>query len=696
MTSSLVSPASLHRKGARRRSLRTKWMLLISVAVFLSLSACSLMLLATVRSSLQRSFADANAVQVESATREMRMLTEQYEKSLEQLSLSIGTLAASAGRPDEPIAQLLRETQGKDPALQNVFFIPDSDGHTLGSSSANPPADDRQSSIYRLAAQEKSIAWTSVHLDAAAGKMTVTVVTPVMKDSELYGAVGYDIDLAGIGALRESNESFGNNKLILFDDRGLVVTSFMKGMEGKNIDPNASGRTEGADDALADAGEMKKTFAWVEDVAAGKREDIAFKWEGVRYIGTVSYVYSMNWNVVSFTERSALDRSLQGFLRISAAALVIGLVIGALAALYIATRLLRTIHALRKTIAKTAGGDLVAQFDYAANDELGDLAASYNEMLHRVRSLIGKVIVGVSSVEETAHGVMVISGENGRISREAARSTEEIAAGAAGTTLELEKSSEAVRLLTREIGTLTLQSADIERELATSEVQVRDGDARVAHLEASFEELEQAFGRVAGMVDELCARSQSISSVTRAISDIAEQTNILAVNAAIEAARAGAHGRGFAVVADEVRRLAQQARQSAKQIERTIAGVLAQTGSLAEVVNRTNEVNGIQKDAVSHVSRAMKQIQTSIARMLAHVAHERSTISAIDSQKGVVVSSIDTILSVSEQTAASSQEIASSVQAQAAAAAEVSEHAARLVELVSELKEDVARFKTEL
>ncbi|MDI4649362.1 methyl-accepting chemotaxis protein [Cohnella hashimotonis] len=530
----------------------------------------------------------------------------------------------------------------------------------------------------------------------AAGKMAVTVVTPVMKDSELYGAAGYDIDLAGLGALRESNETFGKNKLILFDDRGLVVTSFMKGMEGKNIDPNASGRTEGADDALEDISDMKKTFAWVEDVAAGKREDIAFKWKGVRYTGTVSYVYSMNWSVVSFIERSALDRSLQGFIRISAVALVIGLAIGALAALYIAIRLLRTIHTLRKTIAKTADGDLIAQFDYAANDELGDLASNYNEMLHRVRSLIGKVNVGVTSVEETAHGVMVISGENGRTSREAARSTEEIAAGAAGTTLELEKSSEAVRLLTREIGTLTVQSADIERELATSEVQVREGDASAAHLEASFEELEQAFGRVAGMVDDLCAQSQSISSVTRAISDIAEQTNVLAVNAAIEAARAGPHGRGFAVIADEVRRLALQARQSAKQIERTIAGVLEQTGSLAEVVNRTNEVNGIQKDAVSHVSRAMKQIQASIARMLAHVAHERSTITAIDSQKGVVVSSIGTILSVSEQTAASSQEIASSVQAQAAAAAEVSEHAARLVELVSVLKEDVSRFKTEL
>lgn len=140
-------------------------MLLISIAVFISLTACTLMLFATVRSSLQRSFADANAVQVESATREMRMLTEQYEKSLEQLSMSIGTLAASAGRPDEPIGQLLRETQAKDPALQSVFFIRASDGHTLSSSSASPPADDRQSSIYRLAAQEKSTAWTSVHLD---------------------------------------------------------------------------------------------------------------------------------------------------------------------------------------------------------------------------------------------------------------------------------------------------------------------------------------------------------------------------------------------------------------------------------------------------------------------------------------------------------------------------------------------------
>lgn len=665
------------------------------MAVFLSLTASTLMLFATVKSSLQRSFADANAVQVESATREMRMLTEQYEKSLEQLARTIEVLAENAGESDEAIVRLLQETQTKDPSLERVFLIPASDGHALGSTGAAAMADDRQTPIYLLAAKERSTAWTNVRLDAATGQMTLTVAAPVLKNGAFYGAAGYDVDLAGIGALRESNETFGKNKLVLFDDRGVIVTSFLKGMEGKNIDPDASGRTAGAADALGDLETMRNTFGWVADVADGKREGIPFEWEGVRYNGAVSYVYSMNWTVVSFVDRSALDRSLHRFLRISAVALALGLVIGALAAFYVATRLLRTIQTLRGTIAKTADGDLVTQFEYAENDELGDLAASYNEMLHRVRSLIGKVVLGVSAVERTAYGVKVISAENGRSSREAASSAEEIAAGAAGTTLELDKSSGAVRRLTLEIGTMTVQSAAIERELAASETQVRDGNVRVTHLEASFVELEQAFGRVSGLVAELNAQSQSISSVTRAISDIAEQTNVLAVNASIEAARAGAHGRGFAVVADEVRRLAQQARQSAKQIEQTIAGVLTQTGYLVEVVNRTNDVNGIQKDAVSHVSDAMKQIQASIDRMLTCMSDARSTIAAIDSQKSVVVSSIDTILSVSEQTAASSQQIASTVQSQAAAAAKVSEYAARLEELVAELKTDVARFKTD-
>lgn|GEM_PF-3664853 len=686
---------SKHPAGTRRRSLRIKWMLLISAAVLVSLLGCALLLFFTVKGSLQRSFADANAVQVESATREMRMLTEQYERSAGQVAKEIQILGMQAQNADRAIDLLLQETQTKDPSLLRVYSIQTATGRQVQYPALASPTDLRESPAYMLVSKNKATSWTDVYRDAATGKMIVTVLVPIMKGNTMDGAVGFDVDLKGFGALRESNERFGNNKLVIYDDQGLIVTSFMPGMEGKNIDPKASGQTEGAVDILKDADEMAQRFGWVADVAAGQNSGIAFDWEGVRYTGAVSFVYSMNWNVVSFTDRQALSQSLLGFLQTSVISIVIGLAIGAMAAFYIATGLLRTINALRRTIAKTAEGDLVSAFVYAGNDEIGDLAASYNRMLSGIRSLIGKVNHSVKAVEETAQEVMLISGENAKSGVEVSRSTAEIASGTAGTSAEVEKSSEAVHRLSREIGTLMAQSGDIERELTESDKHVRQGDAQVSNLEFSYVKLEEAFRQVTGMVAELNAQSQSISSVTKTISGIAEQTNILSINASIEASRAGVHGRGFAVVASEVRQLAEQARQSAKQIQLTIAAVLSQTRQLVEVVGRTEAVNGAQKDAVAQVSGAMKQIHASISQMLGKVGEELATIAAIEAQKGVVVYSIENILSVSEQTAAFSQEIASAAEAQTTSATAVSEHASRLVELVSDLKVDMAKFKVD-
>jgi methyl-accepting chemotaxis protein len=678
-----------------RRPLRIKWMVLISAAVFVSLLGSTLMLFTTVRNSLYDTFANGNAVQVESATREMRMLSEQYEKSVEQLSRDIAILGRHSQDADTAIDLMLKETLAKDPTVLGAYFMSASSGKMHIAPYVNYAIDARETPTYKLALQNKETSWTDVHQNETTKKMILSVVTPVMVDNQLFGVVGYDIDLNGIGALRESNEMFGKNKLVIYDNQGLIVTSFMQGMEGKNIDPSASGKVAGAQDIVEDPAKMKQQFGWITDIAKGRTQGIKFKWDGVQYRGEVSFVYSMNWNVVSFADNQALNSSLFGFLRTSILAMVIGLAIGAIAAYYIATQVLKIINALRSTIAKTADGDLVTEFEYGNNDEIGDLAKSYNAMLGSIRTLIQRVNFSVMAVEKTANGVRRISGENVITGLEVARSTEEIALGAANTSSEVEKSSVAVHQLSQEIGTLIEQSNEIGLVLADSNHLVQFGNTQVEHLESSYIQLEQEFKQVTTLVADLNEKSQSISAVTKSISDIAEQTNVLSINASIEASRAGEHGRGFAVVANEVRNLAEQSRRSAKQIQQTISVILSQTNNLVRVVDNTNSVNHTQKSAVSQVSQAMKQMNESLGNVRVKVQGELATISSIEEQKGVVVASIENILAVSEQTTASTQEIASSVEQQTSSITEVSDHANQLVELVGELKSSVSKFKVE-
>ncbi|WP_081756998.1 methyl-accepting chemotaxis protein [Gorillibacterium massiliense] len=682
-------------KQPRRVSLRVKWMALIAGAVFISLLALAVMLFVTVKASLSHAFSQANAVQVESATREMRMFSEQYEKLAEQMGKEIVVLRQYSENQDQAIDQLLGETQGKDSALTAVSFTLAATGKQHRYPATGDIGDGREEATYKLVQASHETSWTDVHQDNGSADLIVSVAVPVMVDDKLYGVVGLNIDLKGIGSLRESNERFGNNKLVIYDNQGLIVSSFMSEMEGKNIDPESARKQAGIQDAISDPAKMKRSFGWVRTIMNGKTDGIPFYWEGRTYTGEVSYVYSLNWTVVSFADKKQLTGSLLDFLQTSVIALVIGLAIGGLAAFYIATRLLNTIRALRSTIAKTAGGDLVTPFQYDGNDEIGDLATDYNTMLHSIRALIRKVDAGVRSVEMSAREVSRIAEENAVTGIEVARSTEEIALGASNTSLEVEKSTDAVYRLNREIGGLSEQSKIIEGVLAESGEHVARGNAQAVNLEVSYGQVALAFEEVTRMVADLNEKSKSISSVIRAISEIANETNILSINASIEAARAGIHGKGFAVIAEEVRALAGQARRSAEQIQETITAVLTQTGKLVEVVSRTNAVNGTQKHAVAHVGDAMKQVNASLERMLVEVKTEMTAIAAIESQKEVVAIVMENISSVSEETSASAQEIASSVEEQTDSLQKVSGHANRLVELVRDLKDSVSKFRVE-
>ncbi|MCR2806926.1 methyl-accepting chemotaxis protein [Paenibacillus soyae] len=687
------------RRGVRfrmnGRSLRVKWMALISAAVLLALLGSTAMNFGIMQASLGETFADGNAIQVESATREFRMFAEQYEKSAERMAGEIGRISQRAGYTDSDIASMLQEVKAQDQSLLGAFYISAATGQLLMTHETGHAGDAREMPLYKLAEQKKDTAWTDVRMDDISGKMTVSIVTPVLIGDEWRGVAGFDIDLNGIGLLRESNERFGDKKLIIYDNQGLIISSFMQGLDGTNIDPNASGKLPGVADALAEAADMKQSFGWVADVAAGERSGIDFKWDGVGYKGEVSFVYSMNWTVVSFMDKKTLTGSLFEFLGTSLIALAIGLVIGALAAYYIATGLLKTINSLRSTIAKTSEGDLVTEFRYDKQDEIGELASSYNAMLGSMRGLIRRVHASVEAVEETASGVEYVSGENAVSGKEVARSAEEIARGASHTSSEIEKSSEAVHALSRDIETLIGQSDEMKLVLADSSRDLEGGNSQVVRLEQSYVRLEQAFGQVSAMVDELSRQSQSISSVTKAIFEITQQTNLLSINASIEAARAGEHGKGFAVVANEVRSLADQAKLSAKRIQETINGMLAQTAELVAVVGATNAMNETQRTAVAEVSKAMGRMNDSLGRMQAHMQGELGTISGIEAQKEKVVASIQTILAVSEQTTASTQQIASTMDMQTESIAVVSQHAGRLVELVAELKDAVAQFRIE-
>jgi methyl-accepting chemotaxis protein len=329
------------------------------------------------------------------------------------------------------------------------------------------------------------------------------------------------------------------------------------------------------------------------------------------------------------------------------AATVIALVLG----LWISQSISRSVQSLLGVVNKVAAGDLREVVEIRTKDEIGQLGLSFNEMTMKLRTLIGKVAESSQSVAAA--------------SQQISASSEEIAGGTTTQAMSAQTINELFKELSRAIDSVA-RSAERAAELSNDTKEGALNGGKV--VRASMEGIQQLNKQMALMQDD----SIKIGDIIEVINEIAEQTNLLALNAAIEAARAGEQGRGFAVVADEVRKLAERSSSATKQIGAIIRGMQDNTQNSVKALAGTIELSeqtGVSLDhIISKVNETAQQ-----ASEIAAASEEQAA------QTGEVLHSIESIASASEEAAEAAEETASSSQS--------------LAELAQDLNQAVSLFK---
>ena len=194
-------------------------------------------------------------------------------------------------------------------------------------------------------------------------------------------------------------------------------------------------------------------------------------------------------------------------------------------------------------------------------------------------------------------------------------------------------------------------------------------------------------------INTLNEHSQSIGKIVEVINNIADQTNLLSLNAAIEAARAGAFGSGFAVVAKEIQTLAERSKNAAKDIFTIIKETQDYTVKTTEKASMTESILSSQNDAMKKTTDAFKRIKESMDRLIERVENIFNHISEMEDAKEHALDSINSVSAVTEETAASTQQITASVQNQLFAIKELSELAEGLGHAAVDLNSAISRFK---
>ena len=322
------------------------------------------------------------------------------------------------------------------------------------------------------------------------------------------------------------------------------------------------------------------------------------------------------------------------------------LLFGILAAVVITRQITRPLRETLDVVERIAGGDLSQNLRVTRRDDLGVLQQGIARMGTTLRELIGGIRDGVTQIASAAEELSAV--------------TEQTSAGVNSQKIETDQVATAMHEMTATVQEVARNAEDASQAAAAADTEAREGDQVVNQAIDQIERLAVEVGRSTEAMAVLQQESDKIGSVMDVIKAVAEQTNLLALNAAIEAARAGEAGRGFAVVADEVRGLAQRTQKSTEEIQTLVAALQSGTQHVASVMNSSRSLTD---SSVTLTRQAGTSLQ-GITRTVSNIQSMNQQIAAAAEQQSAVAEeisrSIINVRDVSEQTAAASDETAKS------------------------------------
>ncbi|MCP3753052.1 methyl-accepting chemotaxis protein [Pseudomonas sp. SBB6] len=327
-------------------------------------------------------------------------------------------------------------------------------------------------------------------------------------------------------------------------------------------------------------------------------------------------------------------------------ATLLALLVGVLAAVIITRQITRPLRETLAVVEKIAAGDLTHNLRVTRRDELGVLQQGIQRMGSTLRDLITGIRDGVTQIASAAEELSAV--------------TEETSAGVNSQKVETDQVATAMHEMAATVQEVARNAEHASEAATEADSQARAGDQVVAEAISQIERLAEEVHRSTEAMGLLQQESQKIGSVMDVIKSVAEQTNLLALNAAIEAARAGEAGRGFAVVADEVRGLAQRTQKSTEEIEELVAGLQSGTQQVANVMLGSRNLT----DSSVELTRKAGASLESITRTVSNIQSMNQQIAAAAEQQSAVAEEISrsilNVRDVSEQTAAASDETAAS------------------------------------